>query len=95
MKIEIEFNSSYEATVNIDGRELKLEGRRGMWTFEGMTCDEGEGTIGGIVANKLMMPLIDILQGWMPDEESPDDDCWETWEKLTESAADEVYDAIG
>jgi hypothetical protein len=37
---------------------------------------------------------MEIMQGHIPDEESPDGDCWETWEELSEAAADEVYGAI-
>lgn len=98
MKIEIEFNSSYEADITIDGRKMKYgySGAEGCWKFkDGIKAAEHDSTIGGIIAGKLTSPLIDILQGWMPDEPSPDDDCWETWETLTESAADEVADAIG
>lgn len=95
MKIEIEFNSTYKAKVTIDGREMTYGYKGGGFSyFKGMNPGEEENTIGGIVASKLSMPLMDILQGHMPDEESPDGDCWETWEELSESAASEVYDAI-
>jgi len=95
MKIEIEFTSSYEAIITIDGRILRycLIGKNAGLT--GLKDDELEGTIGGLVAGKLTEPLCDILQAWMPDEESPDDDCWETWEKLSDRVADEIARKLG
>ena len=69
MKIEIEFTNSYEADLLIDGRKLKYGYKHGMWQFfEGLEDDEVDATIGGIVACKLTSPLIDILQGWIPEE---------------------------
>ena len=95
MEIKIEFDNTYKAKVTIDGREMTYGFKDGGFSyFEGMKPGEEENTIGGIVASKLGMPLMEIMQGHIPDEESPDGDCWETWEELTESAADEVYDAI-
>ncbi len=95
MKIEIEFNNSYQADLTIDGRKLKYGYKHGVWQFlEGLEDDECESTIGGIVSCKLAGPIIDILQSYMPEEESPDGDCWETWEKLSDSAADEILTAI-
>lgn len=95
MKIEIEFDSSHEATIVIDGRKMRYGFEDGMWNFlEGIDPDEHDTTIGGMVAGKLVFPLIDILQAWLPEEESPDGDCWEAWEKLTDSAADAIYERI-
>lgn len=95
MKIEIEFTSSYEATMTIDGRKLtyKLIGRSsGLQGLpEGQTCED---SIGGMVAQKLCNQLTDILQGWMPDEQNAEDCCWGTWERLSEKANDQVFEAI-
>lgn len=90
MKIEIEFTSSYEADITIDGKRLRycLLGKDAGLT--GLTGAERERTIGGLVAGKLIEPFYDILQGWLPDEESPDNDCWETWEKLSPRVANEL-----
>jgi hypothetical protein len=60
-----------------------------------VTPDELNSTIGGMVAGKLAHPLIDILQNWLPDEESPDDDCWGTWETLSDPVADKMYANLG
>lgn len=97
MKIEIEFNSSTEASITIDGRNMTYGyvPAEGSWQFiDGITGPECDNTIGGIVAVKLTDPLVSILQAWLPDEESPDNDPWETWETLSESAAEEVSDSI-
>jgi hypothetical protein len=95
MKIEIEFNSSYEAKITCDGKEMTYGLiRGGVWQLRGITNDESENTVGGMVVGKLTENMINILQAWLPNEESPDGDCWETWEKLTDSAAEEIYERI-
>lgn len=97
MKIEIELKGSTEANITIDGRKMRYgyKASAGCWTFlEGMNPGEGDNTIGGMVACKLASPLIDILQAWLPEEESPDGDCWGTWETLSESAAEEVEERM-
>lgn len=95
MKIEIEFTSSYEANITVDGRKLtyKLIGNSaGLQGFpKGQTCED---SIGGMVAQKLSNSLTEILQGWLPDEQNSEDCCWDTWEKLSDKAGDEVFKAI-
>lgn len=96
MKIEIEFDSSYEATIILEGRKMRYGYENGMWKFlEGIQPHEHDTTIGGMIAGKLALTLIDILQAWLPEEESPDGDCWEAWEPLSDSVADQIYDKIG
>lgn len=99
MKIEIEFNSSYEADIVIDGRKMTYGYKDGFWKFlSGLSIekDEHDTTIGGIIALKIAEQLPDILQGWMPEENQfrPDGEEWETWDKLSEEAADEVYERV-
>lgn len=94
MKIEIEFTSSYEAAITIDGKVINycLIGKNsGLTGLSGIELDE---TIGGAVAQILTSPLSKILQGWMPDEPNPDGDPWGTWDTLSEKARDEVFDSI-
>lgn len=94
MKIEIEFTSSYSADITIDGKQMKycLIGQKTGLT--GIEPELLEDSIGGIVALKITGVLTSILQGWMPDEQNADDCCWGTWDKLTESASEEVTEAI-
>ena len=96
MEIKIEFSNSYEAVMTIDGRRLEYGLQDNVFRFKGndVSYEDLEKTIGGLVALKLTSPLIDILQGWMPDEPSPDEDVWGTWETLTETAAQEVAEAM-
>jgi hypothetical protein len=92
MKIEIEFDSSHEAAVTIDGRKMRYSVKAvDGWAWrEGVTPEELETTIGGILAGKVSQILPEILQGWMPSDESPDGDAWETWEKLSDEMSDEM-----
>lgn len=95
MKIEIEFNSSTDAVVTIDGRRMKYGYRGGFWRyFDGLGLPEQDRTIGGIVAQKLMSPMIDILQGWIPDEPTANGDMWETWQLLPQRVAEQVEESI-
>ena len=96
MKIEIEFNSTIEAKVTIDGKPLKFGVREGcLGGYHGtMTKLEQDQTIGGIIARKLSSPLVDILQNWMPDEDDNNMEPWGTWQKLPRQLAEEVEDAM-
>ena len=97
MKIEIEFTSSYEADVTIDGRRLRygLNGRTGAWSYQGtLSPHDRENTIGGMVAMALSGKLITILQGHTPDEPNAASEPWGTWETLTETAREEVAEAM-
>jgi hypothetical protein len=98
MKIEITLENSYSAKIAMDGKEFQYgySDKTGGWGFDdGITVEEMENTIGGLVIQKLCEDMSDILQGWMPEEQNADDCCWGTWEQLSEDAAEEVYDSIG
>jgi len=95
MKIEIEFDSSTDAVVTIDGRKMKYGYREGFWRyFEGLGPPEQDRTVGGIVALRLMSPMIDILQGWIPNQPTPNGDAWETWQLLPKDVAEQVEESI-
>ena len=96
MKIEIELISTVEATITIDGRKMKFQyrGKDGCFRLTGVSPKERDQTIGGMIAVELTSPLLSILQAHIPDEPSPSGDSWGTWEKLTDSAADAVYNAL-
>jgi len=97
MKIEIDLIDTVEARVVIEGRNLKLSyhAQSGSWRWEGMKKGESDTTIAGLIASNLTSKLIDILQAHIPSEPNPQGDSWGAWEQLTESVADEVYDALG
>jgi len=95
MKIEIEITDSITAEIKIGDRRVKYGARKGMWQFiEGVSEQELENTIEGIVLLKLTNVLSDIMQGYLPDEQNADDCCWEPWEKLSRKAQEEVYNRI-
>lgn len=93
MKIEIEWNCSYEAKLVIDGRELKVSMRPGVTSLEGAKGKVLENTVGGIIASELFGKIADFMQAeavmheataWDPIPES-------TWRNLPNSVADAVY----
>lgn len=93
MKIEIELKGTTTAAIKIDGKEFAYQymAKSGFWSFDdNISKQDLETTVGGLVAIKLCENMSDILQGWMPEEQNAKDCCWETWEKLTESAAEEI-----
>jgi hypothetical protein len=96
MKITIETESSYEAKVTIDDREMVFGLKNGGWSYRsGLKGKEEETTIGGMVAMKLMDILPDLLQGWMPECDNPKTgERWKLWEKLDEESADQVYERL-
>lgn len=96
MKITIETDSSYEAKVTIDDRELVFGLQNGGWRYKaGLKQGEDDSTIGGMIAMKLMDTLPDILQGWMPEYDNPQTgECWKLWEKLDEECAEYIYDRL-
>ena len=97
MKIQIELKNSYRAEIEVDGKKCNYGYNRetGGWSFDdGITNEEFENTVGGIVLEKLTDNLLDILQGWMPGEQNPQGNCWGTWEQLTDTAADEIDNSI-
>ena len=97
MKIQIELKNSYRAEIEVDGKKCTYgyNAESGGWSFDdGLTNEEVEGTVGGIVLQALSDNLSDILQGWMLDEQNPKGECWGTWEQLTETALDEIDRSI-
>ena len=98
MKIEITLIDSTSAKIAMDGKEFEYgySAKTGGCGFDdGISREELQDTLGGMVIQKLCDDMSDILQGWMPDEESPSGSPWETWEKLSEEAAEELYDSLG
>lgn len=95
MKIEIELTSSTDAMVTIDGRSMVYGYREGFWRYSvGLGATDQSRTIGGLVACKLTSTLIDILQGWIPDEPTDNGDMWETWQLLPPEVAEQVEDSL-
>lgn len=88
MKIEIEFTSSYHATVTIEGQTNAIKVVPWGWEVEGAS----ENTLGGMVMSVLLDVVPGILQGWASANEH-DDGCG-MWTALSEEAADAVYEAI-
>lgn len=94
MEIKIKFESSYQAFIEIDGKKMEYNLIGKNTGLSGISEEDFETTLGGMVALKFCTILPTILQGWMPDEPNPQGDSWETWEKLTDSAADEIFKHI-
>ncbi len=93
MEIKLNLQNSINATIEIEGRVMNFS-LHGLFGKEPglhpLTDEERHATIGGIVAGKLCDVLPDILQGFIPETESPDNDCWQAWEKLPASVADKM-----
>lgn len=62
MKIEIDWSSSYQARMVIDGKAMTIELRPGLTRIEGLTGAEMEDTIGGRVAAALYAVVADCMQ---------------------------------
>jgi hypothetical protein len=93
MKIEIEFTDTVEAKLTLDGKKFKVGYKHGRgWAVEGLSDQEQERTIGGIIASKLAEELPHILQAWLPETPNPQGDTWGTWETLPTDIADEMAD---
>lgn len=85
MKIEFEFNSSYKGKLTIDGKEMEIAMYPGLTRLTGLTDEERENTLGGIVAMELYSKLADSMQAWAEADEI---DCdVGMWTELSESAA--------
>lgn len=94
MKIEIEWNCSYEATMRIDGRELKVKMRPGVTSLEGVKGKDTDSTLGGIVASELYSKIADFMQAEaiLFEETAWDPVPAVTWRRMPEAVADAVYD---
>ena len=92
MRIEIEFDNSYDATLVIDGREMCVVSKPGITTLKGHKGRELEETFGGLVASQLYTKIADIQQAWAAaEEEQPG---FKTWDFLNEEAVEAVCDKI-
>jgi hypothetical protein len=92
MKIEIEFTSSYSASLIIDGKKMSVESKPGMTTLKGITSPKTENTLGGIIACEIYGKIAQFQQAWAEASEI-DVDCT-TWSKLSEEAAEAASDRI-
>lgn len=94
MKIEIEWNCSYEATLRIDGRELKVLMRPGETRLEGVKGKDCENTLGGIIARELFGKIGDFMQAesLMFEETAWDPEPKTTWRRMSDEVAESVYD---
>ncbi len=95
IEINIKLLGSYKAEIIIDDKKFNYGfNLGGHWHFEGIGNKELDTTRGGLIALKLVDVLPDILQGYIPEESNPQDDAYDTWETLSNSAADQVYNAL-
>lgn len=96
MKIEIEWNCSYEARLVIDGRELKVIMKPGVTSLEGVKGKDTDSTLGGIIAGELFGKIGDFMQAdaIMSEETAWDPDPKNTWKRLPEDVADAVYNRV-
>ncbi len=84
MKIEIEFDNSYSARLTIDGREMRVESEPGIVRLKGISAEDQENTLGGVVALELYGKVADIQQAEAAfGMEEPDT---ETWDRASASA---------
>lgn len=92
MKISIEFDSSYEANLTIDGRIMRIISKPGMVKLMDLEGRDLEDTLGGIVATELFAKIADIQQAWAAaDEEQLN---VKSWDYLTEEAREAAIDRL-
>lgn len=90
MKIEIEFENSYEARLTIDGKQLTIDSVPGMTKLKG---SEGqEYTLGGQIANTLFGTIAKIQQAWADVED--EDPGKNTWDAINQEAIEAVNDRL-
>jgi hypothetical protein len=96
MKIEIEWDCSYSASVKIDGKEMRVKLSPGMVKLEGIKGKMLENTLGGIVAQKLMSIVGDAMQAECIACEGHylDDESNRTWTKMNNTLAKAVESRI-
>lgn len=91
MRIVIEFTYPDRALLTIDDHTLTV--RRGepgeSSRIEGLSDNEREGTMGGLVAHALYMSIVDILRA---RESLRKHGAFGTWTPLSEDAIDAVMD---
>lgn len=92
MKIQIEFNSTLEAKLTIDGKKMKVVSRPGSVRLEGIKGPMLEDTLGGVIASHLFDTVSNIQQAWASaEEECPD---LKTWEVITEEAIEAAEERL-
>lgn len=96
MKIEIEWNCSYKATIRIAGRELEVQLKPGVTSIHGLKDGEPENTLGGMIATELYGKIADAMQAECiaTDAITPDDAQDVTWMRMDDHTADQVYSRI-
>jgi hypothetical protein len=92
MRIGITINSSHEAKLWIDGREMTVLKTAYGTTMKGVKSPETEETMGGMVASDLYSKIADIAQAIEVAQECDPDA--QTWDKLTADAAELFYETI-
>lgn len=95
-KIEIEWECSYEATLRINGREMKVEMRPGITSLEGIKEPQISNTLGGQIASALFGKIGDIMQAHAIAEEdlSPGGDQDVMWKRMSNHLAGAVEHRI-
>ncbi len=96
MKIEIAWHSSHSATLNIQGRVLRVRIMPGGTVLEGIKDPESYYTVGGQIALILFEKIGAIMQATAIAEEeiSPDGSEDVTWMRMSKRLADIVEDRI-
>jgi hypothetical protein len=93
MKIQIEWDCSYKASLTIDGREMTVDLKPGQTTLNGITGDDLSNTIGGIIASNLYSTIGDAMQAEagasqaMAFDPGPETS---TWARLPDDVADQM-----
>lgn len=96
MKIEIEWDSSTEGIMRIEGRELKIFLRPGLISLDGLTRSEREDTVGGMIAEQLYPIIADAMQAEAVayEETAADPSPSFAWKKLSPAIADAVWSRL-
>ncbi len=92
MKIEIEFENSYEAVLRVDGREMRVISKPGESRLDGIKGADLDQTLGGIIVGRLWTKISDFQQAWAAvGEFDPEAD---TWTVISEEAAEAAENRI-
>lgn len=91
MKIEIDWDCSYKATLKIDGREMTVDLKPGITSLNGIKAPETNETLGGLIAQQLYGKIGDFMQAEanITDIIDPAGERKVTWEKLPDEAIEE------
>ena len=96
MKITIEWDSSTEAKIVVDGREMKVSCRPGETR---LTMADGtkvpDMTFGGFIGEKLYSTIADLMQAkCVVSDYVGFDDGRGTWEEYPEECEEEIQDIV-